>query len=127
MNRPLAALSAVFASYPNVRIDIDPETNKTTIYGSRDGVIDEIRETGTPMTSAQRGLLFSLRTRLGFSDEDRWEIATVVLRRDVTTWSDLTQYEAGRLIDTLEGFEKVSHLLLRRRDRTGVPVSGGGS
>ena len=114
MKKSVAVLAAVFAEYPQVQVDIDPD-GRIRIVGCRDGMIDEIRETGTPMTDKQRAYLFALARQFGFTDEERHDLAEVVLRRDIESWKDLTQHEAGRLIDSFEGFGKVSHILLTNR------------
>jgi hypothetical protein len=67
-----------------------------------------------PMSRAQQQRLFASARNLGMTDAERIDFAEVILRRDVTTWKDLTFVEAGRLIDAFEGYEKITWLLLSR-------------
>lgn len=70
--------------------------------------------TPEPMSRAQQQRLFASARNLGMTDAERIDFAEVILRRDVTTWKDLTFAEAGRIIDAFEGYEKITWLLLSR-------------
>ena len=52
-----------------------------------------------------------LFTRLGITRDERIEFAATLLWRDVETFSDLSDAEISRLLDALEGFAFISHLL----------------
>jgi hypothetical protein len=60
---------------------------------------------------ARRLKLFKLCDEVAFSRDERLELATYLLRRDVETYSDLNDAEVSRLLDAIEGFGLVSHLL----------------
>jgi hypothetical protein len=67
------------------------------------------------MSGQQLRALMCMARQLELSNEDRTDLATVLLRREVTTWSTLTFKEAGRLLDALNGFHLVAHLTATRR------------
>lgn len=50
----------------------------------------------------------------GLDRQDRLELAEMILRRDVTSWKDLTEPELIRILDALEGFGLVTHLRTSR-------------
>ena len=68
----------------------------------------------SPMTSRQQRRLFAHASNLGLMDDERREVAEMILRRDVESWKELTFSEANRLIDAFEGFEKISWLLVNK-------------
>ena len=68
-----------------------------------------------PMSASQLQALMCLARQMELSREDRTDLATFLLRRDVTTWSTLTFKEAGRLLDALNGYHLISHLAATRR------------
>jgi hypothetical protein len=72
-------------------------------------------EEDRPMSGQQLRALMCMARQLELSNEDRTDLATVLLRREVTTWSTLTFKEAGRLLDALNGFHLVAHLTATRR------------
>ena len=47
----------------------------------------------------------------GLSRQDRLDLAEMILRRDVTSWKDLDEDQLTRMLDALEGFSLISHLL----------------
>lgn len=57
---------------------------------------------------------FMLSAEIGLTREERHELATIILRRDVSTWGELNEIQFGRILDALEGYEKISHLLSLR-------------
>ena len=87
-----------------------PENTPTTAETGSDAA----EAAPEPMSRAQRQRLFASARNLGMTDAERVDFAEVILRRDVTTWKDLTFAEAGRLIDAFEGYEKITWLLLSR-------------
>lgn len=54
---------------------------------------------------------FGYASRYRLSPQDRIDLAEMLLWRDVSSWNDLGQDELVRLLDSLEGFALVSHLL----------------
>lgn len=63
------------------------------------------------MTDPVRRALFARATELGFSRQERLELAEVVLRRDCATWQDLSDEEAGRLLGAFDGYTFIHHLI----------------
>lgn len=62
--------------------------------------------------SARRRKLFALaKNELGLTDDERHELAEWVLRRDISSWSQLDDAQVCRMLDTIEGFIWVSYLL----------------
>lgn len=52
--------------------------------------------------------------RLGISRTERLELVSTLLWRDVESFSDLSEAEIVRVLDALEGFALISHLLSTR-------------
>lgn len=57
----------------------------------------------------------------GLDRDDRLSLASTLLWRDVTSWKDLTEDDLVRLLDCLEGFCLVSHLMTDHISREGLP------
>lgn len=68
---------------------------------------------GTP--EARRKKLFVLRDELGLTDEERIEFTQYLLRRDITSWTQLDDAQVDRLLDALEGAKLVLALFSLRR------------
>jgi len=47
--------------------------------------------------------------------EERISLTQMVLRRDVSSWKDLDDDQLGRMLDCLEGFGLISHLMSERQ------------
>lgn len=47
----------------------------------------------------------------GLNRDDRIELARVLLWRDVTSWKNLTEDQLLRILDSLEGYLLVTHLI----------------
>ena len=62
---------------------------------------------------------FVLAGHLGLSRDERLEIASVILNRDVTTWKGLTPADSMRLLDAFEGHIYLAYLTLVRRNAKG--------
>ena len=60
---------------------------------------------------ARRRKLFVLADEIGLTRDERVELARVILWRDIESWAGLTDEQVGRLLDAMEGFEKIVHLL----------------
>lgn len=61
-----------------------------------------------------RKLMTLLRTEIGLTDDERIDLAQVILRRDITSYTQLDEVQIARLLDAAEGYEKISALLRLR-------------
>lgn len=68
---------------------------------------DAVREAPAQRKS---NLAFQLADECGLSRADRIELAEVLLRRDVGSWKELDDFQMGRLIDAMRGWQYVEHL-----------------
>ncbi len=57
---------------------------------------------------------YMLAAEIGLSPEERHELATIIVRRDITSWKQLSDVQVGRILDALDGYEKVSALIALR-------------
>jgi len=64
--------------------------------------------------SDQRRKLHSLCDQLTFTRDERIELAQYLLRRDITSYSQLSEEQVCRLLDALDGFHLVVQLLSMR-------------
>lgn len=66
-----------------------------------------------PMNEGQRRKLMKLAKESGISRDARIALATAILGRPVSTWKPgtLTHREADRLLNALQGYHYMSHLL----------------
>lgn len=64
--------------------------------------------------SPQRKKLYERAKSIGLTREERIELAQYILRRDITSWKQLDETQVVRLLDALEGFELIVHLLSSR-------------
>lgn len=46
----------------------------------------------------------------GLDRQERIELAEMILRRDIGSWTELSEPDLVRLLDALEGYALVSHL-----------------
>ena len=58
--------------------------------------------------------LFLMADEIGLTRNERIELAQILLRRDITSWKNLTDEQVLRLADALEGFQLVTTLLALR-------------
>ena len=66
---------------------------------------------------------FSLAKRLGMSRDERIELAQMLLADEaIESWSDLTDPQALRLLDGLEGFVLIQAQILNRPPITEGPT-----
>lgn len=66
------------------------------------------------MTGAKLRKLFSYAKAFGLTREDRLGLAEVLLRRDISSWSDLDDTQINRMLDALEGATLVMALMAQR-------------
>ncbi len=64
---------------------------------------------------ARRNKMYLLAMEIGLTRDDRIDLAQYILRRDITSWKDLTDEQVLRILDALEGYQLVHHLLAVRR------------
>lgn len=50
----------------------------------------------------------------GLTREDRLSLSEMVLRRDITSWKNLTDAQLERMLDVLEGYGLITVLLEQR-------------
>ncbi len=55
--------------------------------------------------------MFLLADMIGLTRDERIELTQVMLRRDITSWKQLDDVQVLRMLDVLEGYEKVRWLL----------------
>lgn len=63
---------------------------------------------------ARRRKAHMLAKEIGLSDEDRRDLASMLLRRTVSSWKQLDEDQYIRILDALEGYELISHLVETR-------------
>lgn len=61
-----------------------------------------------------RRKMFVLAKEIGLTAEERLELASTLLWRDITSWKDLDEAQVRRILDALEGYEKISALIQLR-------------
>lgn len=66
------------------------------------------------MLEARRRKLFVLAKEIALTRNERMELAKAILWRDITSWKQLDDEQVARMLDALEGFEKVRWLLANR-------------
>lgn len=66
------------------------------------------------MTEKQRKRLFACAGELGFDRQERIDLAQVILGRELTSWSHVTDEEADRLVDCFDGYDKITYILTSR-------------
>ncbi len=57
----------------------------------------------------------SYATSHGMSRDERIDLAEIILRRDISSWADLTEPQVERLLDAFEGHTLIRHLLDSRQ------------
>jgi len=62
----------------------------------------------------RRRKLFHLADEIGLTRDERIELAQFLLRRDITSWSQLDAEQVDRMLDCAEGFLLVTFLLTQR-------------
>lgn len=75
-------------------------------------MVTERGEASTP--ELRRRKLAMLAREHGLSREDRLDLASYMLRRDITTWRTLSDAQVSRLLDAFEGHELLAELERQR-------------
>lgn len=63
---------------------------------------------------ARRKKLMKYVRELELTREERMDLASYLLRRDVTTWRTLTDGQRWRLLDAIEGYDLIREILRQR-------------
>lgn len=63
---------------------------------------------------ARRRKLFSLADHLGFTRDERIELAKLILWRDITSYANLDDEQVSRLLDCFEGYIAIAHTIMNR-------------
>ncbi len=72
----------------------------------------------------RRRKLMMMSREQGMTRDERLELASYVLRRDITTWKTLDDGQVWRLLDALEGHELRSHQIASRGPDTALSSPG---
>jgi hypothetical protein len=64
---------------------------------------------------ARRRKAHMLVKEIGLSPEDRIDLASMLLRRTVASWKELDEAQYIRILDALEGYQLISHLVETRQ------------
>ncbi len=67
-----------------------------------------------PQSDALKKAMLLARNEVNLSDDERQEFASEIVLRDVSSWSDLSDEELGRVLDALRGFQLVVQLKYMR-------------
>lgn len=65
----------------------------------------------SPMSDRQRRALFAAADSIELSREERLGFAEQLLEREVQSWKYLSAHEASRLMDAINGYILVAHLM----------------
>ena len=63
---------------------------------------------------ARRRKAHMLSKSIGLSHDDRIDLASMLLRRTVKSWTELDEAQTIRILDALEGYELITHLVETR-------------
>jgi hypothetical protein len=69
--------------------------------------------TGAPQSKRLRKL-YAVAKEIGLTDDERIDLAQMVLRRDITSWGQLDETQVCRLLDCIEGYQLISELEAQR-------------
>lgn len=64
--------------------------------------------------SDKRKRLMATAKEYGLTREDRLALSEYLLRRDITSWTQLSESQVDRLLDAFEGFHLIGQLILDR-------------
>jgi hypothetical protein len=70
-----------------------------------------------PVVEARRRKAYMVAHDLGLTRDERLELASYILRRDITTWKGLDDFQISRLLDAMEGAELIRHLIELRTEQ----------
>lgn len=60
--------------------------------------------------------MYALAKEIGLTRDERIELSRVILWRDITSWKGLDDVQILRMLDALEGYEKIRWLLASRAE-----------
>lgn len=63
---------------------------------------------------ARRKKLFIYASNFGLTRDERIELSEMLLRRDITSWNDLSESQVLRLLDAFEGAALLHYLTQQR-------------
>ena len=66
------------------------------------------------MVAARKRKLFLYADEYGLSRDERLELSCFLLRRDITSWSQLNDHQVCRLLDAFEGCGLILSLISMR-------------
>lgn len=72
-----------------------------------------------------RAKLFLWAKSIGLTDQDRHDLTVGILGVEGLSWGALTDAEAWRLLDAMEGSHLVDHLRTNRVERDDTPLNSG--
>jgi len=70
---------------------------------------------GDIVIEAKRRKLFDYAAKFGLRRDERIELAEMILRRDIMSWSDLDERQIDQLLDAFEAAAFVFYLINQRR------------
>lgn len=82
-----------------------------------EAMLESARRDGGKPSQAMMRRLQVMAGQCALTRDDRLELAEVLLRRDVTTWNDLSADEARLLGAAMEGFAYICHIQAREGRR----------
>lgn len=65
----------------------------------------------TDASTRRRRKMFLLAGEIGLTHDNLLDLATIMLRRDIISLTHLDDAQVSRMLDALEGYEKISFLL----------------
>lgn len=77
--------------------------------------------------SPQRRKLHTWADEAGFSRDERIALAQYLLRRDITSWSQLDEAQVARMLDAFEGHHLIGELVAQRVPESSSSIAGAGN
>ena len=74
----------------------------------------DVDNTSGGSQSPEARKLYKVAKEIGLRRDERIDFAQILLRRDITSWTQLSDIQERRLLDALEGYELISELLSQR-------------
>lgn len=79
-----------------------------------EGMLVTTESGDTDTSAARRRKLMMVAREWGLTDEERYELSSFLLRRDVRSWKSLTDGQVSRLLDGFEVAELLMELMRQR-------------